>query len=71
MKDISEIRKLPVPERLVLVAEIWDSIVEESAGLPLSPEVAAELDRRLDEHRRNPHDSVPWSEVRKEVFGND
>ncbi|HVS60091.1 MAG TPA: addiction module protein [Gemmatimonadaceae bacterium] len=71
MKDISEIRQLPVPERLELVAEIWDSIFEESAGLPISDDTFAELDRRLEEHRRNPETSRPWAEVRREVFGDE
>jgi len=69
MKDISEIRQLPVPERLELVAEIWDSIIEEAASLPISADTFAELDRRLEEHRRNPETSRPWDEVQKEVFG--
>ena len=68
MRDITEIRLLPVPERLELVAEIWDSIFEESADLPLSPDVCAELDRRLEQHRREPETGRPWAEVRKELF---
>ena len=71
MKDISEIRQLPVPERLELVAEIWDSIFEEAGSLSISADTFAELDRRLEEHRRNPETSRPWDEVRREVFGDD
>lgn len=71
MKDIAEIRLLPVPERLALVTEIWDSIMEESEALPLSEELCAELDRRLEEHRRAPETSRPWPEVRKEMFGDE
>jgi putative addiction module component (TIGR02574 family) len=71
MKDLSEIRLLPVPERLELVAEIWDTIIEESSELPVSRELASELERRLEEHRTNPESSRPWSEVRKEIFGAD
>ena len=54
MKDISDIRLLPVPERLELVAEIWDTIIEESDDLPVSTALSAELERRLEEHRANP-----------------
>jgi putative addiction module component (TIGR02574 family) len=52
------------------VTEIWDSIMEESEALPLSEELCAVLDRRLEEHRRAPETSLPWAQVRKEVFGN-
>jgi putative addiction module component (TIGR02574 family) len=41
-----EYRKLPIPERLQLVEEIWDSIAREAKSLPLSDELRAELDRR-------------------------
>jgi hypothetical protein len=35
MTDIAEIRKLPVPERLRLVGEIWESIVDAPEFLPV------------------------------------
>ncbi|MBD2859236.1 addiction module protein [Spongiibacter sp. KMU-158] len=44
--DIS-LKNLPVEERLRLVEELWDSIAQDQAALPLSPEQAVELDRRL------------------------
>ena len=71
MKDIAEIRLLPLPERLALVNEIWDSIIEESEALPVSDELFAELDRRLQGHRAAPETSRPWAEVRKELFGDE
>ena len=71
MKDLSQIRQLPVPERLELVAEIWDTIIAESDDLPVSADLANELARRLEEHRANPESSRPWPEVRKEIFGRD
>ena len=71
MKDLSEIRLLPVPQRLQLVAEIWDTIIEESNDLPVSNELATELERRLEQHRANPQSSRPRSEVRKDIFGAD
>ena len=67
--ELAEIRNLPVEERLELVAQIWDTILEEPEALPLSEELASELDRRLGEHRRDPEESVPWADVEREVFG--
>ena len=71
MKDIAEIRKLPVPERLQLVGEIWDSILEDPDLLPVSTELARELDARLAAHRADPSDSIPWEVADREVFGAD
>ena len=69
MRDIAEIRKLPVPERLQLVGEIWDSILEDPSLLPVSDELARELEARLEAHRRDPGSSEPWVSVDREIFG--
>ena len=71
MTDIAEIRKLSVPERLQLVTEIWDSILDTPELLPVSDELAEELQRRLDAHRASPEDSEPWESVDRKVFGSD
>ncbi|MFN2428196.1 MAG: addiction module protein [Candidatus Binatia bacterium] len=69
MRDIAEIRKLPVPERLQLVGEIWDSILEDPSLLPVSEELARDLEARLQSHRDDPSSSEPWDSVDREVFG--
>jgi len=69
--DIADIRKLSVPERLQLVTEIWDSILDTPELLPVSEELIEELQRRLEEHRGSPEDGVPWDEVERKVFGAD
>jgi putative addiction module component (TIGR02574 family) len=69
--DIAEIRKLSVPERLQLVTEIWDSILDTPELLPVSDELAEELQKRLEAHRAAPEDSEPWDSVDRKVFGAD
>ncbi|HEX7679385.1 MAG TPA: addiction module protein [Thermoanaerobaculia bacterium] len=71
MANIAEIRKLSVPERLQLVTEIWDSILDTPELLPVSDELAEELQRRLEAHRASPEDSEPWESVDRKVFGAD
>ncbi len=52
----SNLRKLPVDERIRLVQDLWDSIATDQTALALSPEQRAELDRRIEafEADRNP-----------------
>ena len=69
MTHIAEILKLSVPERLQLVAEIWDSILESPELLPLSEEFALELQKRLEAHRASPETSESWESVDRDVFG--
>jgi len=44
----SNLKQLPVDERIRLVEDLWDSIAADQAAVPLSPAQRAELDRRLD-----------------------
>ncbi len=69
MRDIAEIRKLPVPERLQLVGAIWDSILEDPSLLPVSDELTRELEVRLQAHRDNPDSSEAWDVVDRDIFG--
>jgi putative addiction module component (TIGR02574 family) len=65
-------RKLPIPERLRLVEDIWDSIAEEANArpdaLPLSDAQRAELARRRADADAHPEDNIPWEQVRDELF---
>ncbi len=58
------IEKLTIEERIALVEELWDSIAEST---PLTDAQRAELDRRLEEHRRDPNDVVPWEAVKASI----
>ncbi|MEO8336316.1 MAG: addiction module protein [bacterium] len=65
-------RALPIEERLRLVEDIWDSIAEEANVnpdvLPLTDAQRAELDRRIAEADAHPEDTIPWEQVRAELF---
>jgi putative addiction module component (TIGR02574 family) len=65
-------RRLPIPERLKLVEEIWDSIALEANVrpdvLPLTETQRAELMRRLDDADAHPEDTIPWHNVRPQLF---
>jgi putative addiction module component (TIGR02574 family) len=68
VRNIADIRRLPVSERLELVAQIWDSILEDPGELGVSEDLGAELERRLESHRRSPDESEAWSVVERKVF---
>lgn len=72
--NIDDIKKLPTPEKLKLIDELWDSIeddweqydnVEEE-----SPEVIALLDERLEKYEKGEMKSYSWEEVRKRIETN-
>lgn len=65
-------RALPIEERLRLVEDIWDSIAEEANArpelLPIPEAHRVELERRIADADANPDDTIPWEEVRAELF---
>ena len=60
--------ELPVPDRLRLVAEIWESIAEAPEAIQLTEETRALLAKRMEAHRANPAAGSPWSEVRSRIL---
>jgi len=58
---LEQIRQLPPDEQRAVAAHVWEQycLIEED----LSPEQIAELDRRLADVEKNPHDGVSWEQV--------
>ena len=57
---LAEIMRLPEHERRELVEEVWDSLPPVDDGFQLTEEQKAELDRRWEEHLRDPSSAVPF-----------
>ncbi|MFO7561570.1 MAG: addiction module protein [Enhygromyxa sp.] len=55
-------------ERLRLIETLWESLsVEDGDRLEVTEDVRAVLDRRLAAHRKNPHETLSWDEVKRRV----
>jgi len=69
--SLSELLKLPAGERAELAMALWESLsaVERETALELTPEQAAELDRRWMDHVQRPESAVQWDEVRRKLVG--
>jgi putative addiction module component (TIGR02574 family) len=59
--SMDEIRRLSVSERIQLVEDIWDTIATSHEEVPLTDAQRVELDRRLEEHSRDPSAGRTWS----------
>jgi len=60
-------KKLPLAERVELAEALWETIAAEGYEPALTPAQAAELDRRLEEHRRHPEAGMPWEQVKADL----
>ena len=68
MKSLG-IDQLSVTERILLVEEIWDSIMEVPEQVPLAEAQKTELDARLAKYEADPHAGAPWEEVKARLWG--
>ena len=64
----SEIKKLSIPERILLVEEIWDSIACENEAFQLSQSQKNELGKRSISLDKNPSQGRSWEEIRSEFL---
>lgn len=60
-----ELARMTPPERLALIAQLWDSLAHDE--IPLTPSQQAELDRRLDSLDEDRRDTVSWAELKAEL----
>ena len=63
----SDIRDLPVPERVALAEQIWESVVEDESQFHLTAAQKAELDRRLTQRNSLPSSGSSWSDVKGRI----
>ena len=66
--ELAEILSMPIPERIKLVEDIWDSTAAESDAVKLSEEQRAELERRIENYKKNPSGTIPWETIKAEAL---
>lgn len=59
----SNLKQLPVNERIRLVEDLWDSIAADQNALPLTSDQKAELDKRLDAYEATGDSGRPMEKV--------
>ncbi len=64
---LKDILQLSVPERILMVEAIWDSIAENDDQVELSSHAKQLLDDRLESHSRNRNEGSSWLEVKARI----
>jgi len=59
---LNSIRTMPASERRKIVGKIWGEFAD--TDFELTPNQAAELDRRLEEHAAHPEAVVAWTGIK-------
>jgi putative addiction module component (TIGR02574 family) len=63
--QIDEILELPTSERVAIVQEIWESVVEDSRVVPLTSAQRDELEKRWLDFQQHPDEDESWDEVQR------
>jgi putative addiction module component (TIGR02574 family) len=66
MRDLG-IDQLSVADRITLVQEIWDSILDSPEQVPLTEAQKQILDKRIADLDANPHNVLTWDEIKARV----
>ena len=59
-----DVENLTIAERIMLVEQIWDSIVAEQESLKVTKAQQDELDRRLEAYQASPNPGANWEDVK-------
>ena len=62
-----DIESLTPQERLLLIERLWQSL--DAGDVPLTTAQMAELDRRLADIERRPHDQMSWADAKRRITG--
>jgi putative addiction module component (TIGR02574 family) len=65
--EIPGFKELSGPEKVLLVEEIWDTIVESETELSVPASHRKELDRRLSNHQSSPGRLLTLEELQQRV----
>jgi len=60
-----EVQRLSPSEKLIFVSELWNDLEANPSEVPVSREVLAELDRRMDHFRQHPDEFATWEAVKE------
>jgi len=64
---LSQIKKLSISQKILIVEDIWDSIALSDEELPITDEQKNDLDIRLADFKKKSDDGASWSEVKKRI----
>jgi len=69
LESMPDIQRLTSAEKLLLVSELWNDLAAHPTEVPVSRELIAELDRRMEEYRRDPSQVTTWEAIQKRILG--
>jgi putative addiction module component (TIGR02574 family) len=69
LEKFPEVQGLTASEKLIFVSELWNDLAANPSEVPVSREIIAELDRRMEHFRANPQEFTTWEAVKDRILG--
>lgn len=66
-KILSQVDKLSISERILIVESIWDSILDSQESPSVTDEQKSELDKRLKDYKGDPNNGSSWTNTKKRI----
>ena len=63
-----ELRSLPIPERVQLVEDLWESIARDAPEIVLAQDQIDLLDTRLNSLDQDPSAGTPWDIAKQRII---
>ena len=64
---LEQIKNLSIPERILIVENIWDSIALSNEKLSITKDQRAELNSRLKDYNNNKLNGSDWKSVKRRI----
>jgi len=65
---LQELEKLPIPERVQAVEDLWDSIARSNSDLAVPQWQKDELDCRKKKYLQHPESGQTWDQVKHDIL---
>ena len=67
LTEIPEIKNLSLPEKILFVEDLWDSIAADEDSIPIPESHKSELDKRLKRYKSDPGTLLSLSELQERI----
>lgn len=68
LEKFPEVQQLSASQKLILVSELWNELEAHPCEVPVSREIIAELDRRMEHFRQHPDEFTPWEAAKERIL---
>ena len=68
LERFPEVQQLSPSEKLLFVSELWNDLEAHPSEVPVSREINAELDRRMEHFRQHPDEFTTWETVKERLL---